>query len=68
MTDIEATLQDIHKWIGGGAKLNLSKTPDEDILKAIVIKLQKRVKTGVATLLIMVKVQRGLAERGGPSS
>ncbi len=30
LTDIEATLQAIHKWIGYGAKLNLSKSPDEE--------------------------------------
>jgi hypothetical protein len=30
LTDSEATLQAIHKWIGYGAKLNLSKSPDEE--------------------------------------
>ena len=37
LTDSEASLQDIHKWIGCGAKLNLSKSPDADVLKAIVL-------------------------------
>ena len=32
LTDIETTLQDIHKWIGGGTKLNLSRSPDEGVL------------------------------------
>jgi hypothetical protein len=41
LTDSEASLQVIHKWIGCGAKLNLSKSPDEDILKDIILKLQK---------------------------
>jgi hypothetical protein len=40
LTDTEATLLVINKWIGGGAKLNLTKTADADILRAIVIKLQ----------------------------
>ena len=59
LTDSEATLQAINEWIGGGAKLNLSKTADADVLKVIVIKLQKRVKAGVATLLIKVKAHTG---------
>jgi hypothetical protein len=29
-TDNEATLQVINKWIGGGAKLSLEKTADEE--------------------------------------
>ena len=59
LTDREAFLQVIHKWVGCGAKLNLSKTPVANVLKEIVRKLQKRVLTGVATLLIKVKVHRG---------
>ncbi len=59
LTDSEASLQAIHKWIGCGAKLNLSKSPDADILKAIILKLQKRVEAGAATLLIKVKAHRG---------
>ena len=59
LTDSETSLQAINKWVGGGAKLNLNKTPDADILKAIVIKLQKRVHAGAATLLIKVKAHRG---------
>lgn len=59
LTDSEASLQTIHKWIGCGAKLNLSKSPDTDILKVIILKLQKRVETGAATLLIKVKAHRG---------
>jgi hypothetical protein len=42
LTDSEASLQAIiaiHKWVGCGAKLNLSKTPDADVLKEIVINL-----------------------------
>ncbi len=46
LTDSEASLQGIHKWIGYGAKLNLSKSPDTDILKTIILKLQKRVEAG----------------------
>jgi hypothetical protein len=41
LTDSEDSLQAIHKWIVCGAKLNLSKSPDADILKAIIFKLQK---------------------------
>jgi ribonuclease HI len=59
LTDSEASLQAIHKWVGGEAKLNLTKTPDADILKAIVLKLQKGVEAGAATLLIKVKTHRG---------
>jgi hypothetical protein len=39
--------------------IRLSKSPDTDILKAIIFKLQKRVEAGVATLLIKVKAHRG---------
>ena len=59
LTDSEASLQAIHKWIGCRARRNLSKSPDADILKAIILKLQKRVEAGAATLLIKVKAHRG---------
>ena len=39
--------------------MNLSRSPDADVLKAIVLKLQKRVETGATTLLIKVKAHRG---------
>ena len=55
LTDIEATLQAINKWIGGGAKLSLAKTADADVLRVIIVKLQQRVKAKAATLLIKVK-------------
>jgi ribonuclease HI len=59
LTDSEATLQTTNKWIGGGVKLSLVKTEDTDILRSIIVKLQQRVKTKVATLLIKVKVHHG---------
>ncbi len=59
LTDSEAILQAIHRWIGCGAKLNLSKSPDADVLKRIIIKLQKRVLAGAITLLVKVKPHRG---------
>jgi ribonuclease HI len=59
LTDSEATLQVINKWIGGGAKLSLTKTEDEDVLKSIIVKLQQRVKAKAVTLLIKVKTHRG---------
>ncbi len=59
LTDSEATLQVINKWIGGGAKLSLAKTTDADVLKAIIVKLQQRVKAKAETLLIKVKAHRG---------
>ena len=37
----------------------LSKSPDADVLKKIVLKLQKRVEAGAATLLLKVKAHRG---------
>ena len=40
-------------------KLNLVRSPDGDVLKAIIIKLERRVKEGTATLLIKVKTHRG---------
>jgi hypothetical protein len=49
LTDIETTLQGIHKWIGGGTKLNLSRSPDDDVLKDIILKLQKRVEAEATT-------------------
>jgi ribonuclease HI len=59
LTDSETSLQAIHEWIGSGAKLNLSKSPDADVLKAIILKLQRRVDAGATTLLIKVKAHRG---------
>ena len=59
LTDSEDTRQTIHKWIRGGAKLSLPRSPDGDVLKVIIVKLQKRVKVGSVTLLIKVKVHRG---------
>jgi ribonuclease HI len=59
LTDSEASLQTIHKWIGCREKLNLSKSQDADILKDIILKLQKRVEAGAETLLIKVKTHRG---------
>ena len=59
LTDSETSLQAIHTWIDGGAKLNLSRSPDADVLKVIVLKLQKRVEAGTTTLLIKVKDHRG---------
>jgi ribonuclease HI len=59
LTDSEATLQVINKWIGGGAKLSLVKTADTDILRTIIVKLQQRVKAKTTTLLIKVKTHRG---------
>ncbi len=59
LTDNEVSLQAIHKWIGGGAKLNFSRSPDVDVLKDIVLKLQKRVEAGATTLMIKVKDHRG---------
>ncbi len=59
LTDNEASLQVIHKWIGCGAKMSLFKSPDTDILKVIIFKLQKRVEAGAVTLLIKVKAHRG---------
>jgi hypothetical protein len=48
LTDNEATLQAINKWIvlqiGGGSKLSLTKTEDGDVLRDIIVKLQQRVK------------------------
>ena len=41
------------------AKLNLAKTADADVLKAIIVKLQQRVKAKAATLLLKVKAHRG---------
>ncbi len=32
LTDSKATFQTINKWIEGGAKLNLAKTADADVL------------------------------------
>jgi hypothetical protein len=31
LTDSETSLQAIHEWVGCGAKLNLSRTPDADV-------------------------------------
>jgi hypothetical protein len=42
-----------------GTKRDLSKSPDVDVLKAIILKLQKRVEVGTTTVLIKVKTHRG---------
>jgi hypothetical protein len=59
LTDNESILQGIHRWIGCGTKLNLSKSPDADVLKKIMMKLQKRVLAGEATSLVKVKTHKG---------
>ena len=59
LTDSETSLQTIHKWIDCETKLNLSKTPEADVLKDIILKLKKRVEEGATTLLIKVKDHRG---------
>ena len=59
LIDSETTLQTVNKWIGGGTNLSLARSPDGDVLKVIIIKLQKRVKAGAATLMIKVKTHRG---------
>jgi ribonuclease HI len=59
LTDSEAILQAIQRWIDCGAKLNLSKSPDADVFKTIILKLQMRVQVGAATLLVKVKAHRG---------
>ena len=59
LTDSEVSLHDIHMWIDGGAKLNLSQSSDADVLKVITLKLQRRVETGATTLVIKVKDHRG---------
>ncbi len=59
LTDSETTLHAINKWIGGGAKLSLTKTADADVLRAMIVKLQQRVKAKAVTLLIKVKAHRG---------
>jgi ribonuclease HI len=59
LTDSEATLQAIRKWIDCGAKVNLSKSPNADVLKQIILELQKRVEAGASTLLVKVKAHVG---------
>ncbi len=59
LTDSEATLQVINKWIGGGSKLSLAKTVDADVLRVIIVKLQQRVKAKATTRLIKVNTHRG---------
>jgi hypothetical protein len=49
LTDREPTLQPINKWIGDGAKFRLTRSPGGDVLKTIIIKLQKRVKSDTST-------------------
>ena len=39
--------------------MNLSRSTDADVLKDIILKLQKRVEAGATTLLIKVKAHRG---------
>ncbi len=46
LTDIESSLQVIHKWIDGGSKLNLSKSSDTDVLKSIVLKFKTTKESG----------------------
>ena len=39
--------------------MNLFRSPSADVLKAIILKLQKRVEAGATTLLIKAKAHRG---------
>ena len=39
--------------------MNLSRSQDTDVLKAIILKLEQRVQVGATTLLIKVKTHRG---------
>jgi hypothetical protein len=55
LTDSASSLQAIQKWVRCGAKLNLSKTLDADVLTEVVIKLKKNVLTGAVAPLIKVK-------------
>jgi ribonuclease HI len=59
LTDSEACLQAIHKWIRWGPKFSLARTTDADVLQGIVLKLHKRVTAGAATLQVKVKFHRG---------
>ncbi len=54
LTKRETTHQTINKQIGEGKKLSLEKTEDVDVLWVIVMKLQKRAKERMWTLLIKV--------------
>ena len=59
LTASEASLLAIRQWVGGGAKLNLHKSPDADVLKEIILMLQKSFESGAATLLLKIKAHRG---------
>ena len=62
LTDCESTLQAIHKWVGCRAKLNLSKSPDADVLKKIIIKLAKESPSGSSD-----STSEGQSPQGGPT-
>ena len=44
LIDNESSLLGINKWVGGGSRLNLSKSPDADILKRDSDRFRKKVK------------------------
>ena len=62
LTDRETILHCVRPSTNGQVEeqnSSLARSPDVDVLKSIMIKLQRRVKAGAATLLITVKDHSG---------
>ena len=59
LSDSEALLTNIDKWIGEGATPSMEAHQDEDIMRAIIDLLHARVASGFSTIFIKVKAHRG---------
>ena len=59
LSDSEALLTNIDKWIGEGATPSMEAHQDEDIMRAIIDLLHARVASGFSTIFVKVKAHRG---------
>ena len=59
LSDSEALLTNIDKWVGEGTTPSMEAHQDGDIMRAIIDLLHARVASGISTIFIKVKAHRG---------
>ena len=59
LSDSEALLTNIDKWVAEGTTPSMEARQDEDIMRAIIDLLHVRVASGISTIFIKVKAHRG---------
>ena len=59
LTDSKCLLDSIQPWIREGCYPMIHKFPDGDILRGIIELLKKRVETGLFTLFVKIRANRG---------